>query len=79
MKEVVVTEDNVWEYADGIDFCVIGSNRITHSYTKEEFAKIRCYPRNARRYWIMKDGYKAYITLNKNILIDENGKMYQEV
>jgi len=75
---IVLTEENIWDYAEGIDFCVIFSNEVTHSYTKKEFEKLRGYPKNNRKYWIIKDGAKIYIPLNREIFINK-GKIYYEV
>lgn len=79
MIKIILNEDNVWDYADGIDFCVIGSNQVTHSYTKEEFKNIGYYPKNIRRYWVMKDGEKKYLELDVETIISEDGRIYQEV
>lgn len=79
MRFEILTEENIWNYADGIDFCVIFSNKITHSYTKEEFKDVNAYPKNNRRYWIIRDGIKAYLQIGKEICKSDDGKIYQEV
>lgn len=78
-KKFILTEDNIWDYADGIDFSAIGSGEITHSFTKEEYLKSKGYPKNCRNYWIKKDGIKRYLRLNVETLEDDNGRIYQEV
>lgn len=79
MKKVFLTEENIWDYADGIDFCVIFSNQVTHSYTREEFKTLKFYPKNNRRYWVVKNNNKTYLELNKEILIDDSRKIYQKI
>jgi len=78
-RAFILDEDNVWDYADGIDFCPIFSDVIIESYTKEKFQSVKCYPKTNRKYWIMRDHKKSYLRLGVSTFIDEDMSIYQKV
>jgi len=78
IKQVFINEDNIWDYAEGIDFCPIFSDKVIVSYTKEEFKNVTAYPKTARRYWVIRNGKKTEINYGE-FYIDDGGEIFQKL
>ena len=79
MKEMILTEDIIWDVADGVDFCPVFGDNVYKSFTKDEYLKLKYFPKMGRKYWIMIDGEKRYLKLDKKTVILDCGKIMQEI
>lgn len=80
MQKIFLNDKTVWDYVDGVDFCPLSSDTIITSYTKEEFANLKYYPKtNKKYYWIKKDGVKIYLSPLDELYADNDGSIYSKI
>lgn len=86
MQKLILNQNTIWDYADGVDFCYPSSGSIIASYTKEEYLDLHC-PKTVRKhwiikdgnYWFMKDGVRIYLPWSDYLYVDDDGSIYLKV